>query len=55
MNPLSSCLTPVQSVQPDDVILAHLFGGAEFNVGVGDGHHGGLVVAREGVPGVRKS
>lgn len=42
-------LTVVQSVQPDDVVLAHLFGRAEFHVGVGDGLHRGPAVPREGV------
>lgn len=43
-------LTFVQLVQPADVVLAHLLARAEFNIGVGDRHHSGLVVPGEGVP-----
>lgn len=49
----SYCLTLVQSVQSGDVILAHLSARAELNIGIGNGLHGGLVVAREGVPGIK--
>lgn len=51
----SSCLTLVQTVQPGDVVLAHLVGCAEFNIGVGDRHHRGLIVPGEGIPEIIKS
>lgn len=41
----------VQTVQPVDVILAHLGGLAKGHIAVGNGHHGGEVVLGEGVPG----
>ena len=39
----------VESVQPVDVVVAHLGGLSEGDVAVGQ--HGGAVVLREGVPG----
>lgn len=41
----------VEPVEPVDVILAHLGGLSKGHVAVGNGHHGGLVVLGEGVPG----
>lgn len=52
---ISYCLTLVQPVQSGDVILAHLSSCAKFNIGIGNGLHGGLVVAREGIPGIMYS
>lgn len=52
---ISYCLTLVQPVQSDDVILAHLSARAKFDIGIGNGLHGGLVVAREGIPGIMHS
>lgn len=49
---ISYCLTLVQPVQSGDVILAHLSACAKFNIGIGNGLHGGLVVARKGIPGI---
>lgn len=49
--PFSLRLTAlVESVQPGDVILAHLCGLAEGHIAVWDGLHGGEVVLGEGVP-----
>lgn len=45
-------LTLVQPVQSADVVLAHLVGRAKFDVGVGDGNHGGLIVPGEGIPAI---
>lgn len=52
---ISYSLTLVQPVQSGDVILAHLSSCAKFNIGIGNGLHGGLVVAREGIPGIMYS
>lgn len=52
---ISYCLTLVQPVQSGDVILAHLSACAKFNIGIGNGLHSGLVVAREGIPGIMHS
>lgn len=40
----------VQVVEPEDVLLAHLCSAAKLNVGVWDGHQGGLVVLGESIP-----
>ena len=49
----SYCLTLVQPVQSEDVILAHLGARAEINICIGDGLHSGLIVPREGIPGIK--
>ena len=48
-------VTLIQPVQSKDVVLAHLGAGAEVNICIGDGLHSGLVVPREGIPGIIKN
>lgn len=48
--PVKNTLRTVQTVQPGDVILAHLGGLAKFNIGVGKSYDRGLIVPGEGIP-----
>lgn len=40
----------VESVQPIDIIFAHLSGPTQHYISIRNGHHSGLVVLGEGIP-----